>query len=124
MKLYIMSGSFKRGRVELGDELMLKTDAGVEHLPTRTIVRISKVASEGGLSGRLSMAAGGGIVGGIAAGIMAGGLTGPAGAVIGAVAGAAIASGKIIICRVEFDDGRHFIASGSSASWDTLRAMT
>lgn len=124
MKLYVMSGSFKKGRVEIGDELILHTDSGVEHMPAKAIVRISKIASEGGISGRLSMAAGGGIIGGIAAGIMAGGLTGPAGAVIGAVAGAALASGKILIYRVEFADGRHFIASGSSAAWDTLRAMT
>jgi outer membrane lipoprotein SlyB len=124
MKILVLSGSFKRGRVELRDVLEMKSEAGIEAVSVGEIVRIGKVTSEGGLSSRLSTMAAGGIVGGIAAGVLAGGLTGPAGAVVGAVAGAALGSGKIVICRVDLRDGRHFIASGSPAAWDTLRAMS
>jgi hypothetical protein len=125
MKILVLGGDFRKGRLELADELqMTNGDGFVEPISPRSIIRIGKVTAEGGISSRLTTMAAGGIVGGIAAGVLAGGLTGPAGAVIGAVAGAALGSGKVIISRVDLADGRYFIASGSPAAWDTLRAMT
>ncbi len=122
MKLLILSGNFKRKSVAVSDELILKTRAGFEIIPAKSIVRISTVAADGSV--KMSGLAAGGIVGGVAAGAMAGGLTGPAGAIIGGLAGVALASGKALVCRVEFSDGRFFIASGPKAAWATLQAMT
>lgn len=122
MKLFILSGNFKRRSVALSEELILKTRAGFEIVPATSIVRISTVAAEGGV--RMSGLAAGGLVGGITAGVVAGGLTGPAGVIIGGLAGVALASGKALVCRVDFHDGRFFIASGSKAAWAALQAMT
>jgi hypothetical protein len=121
MKLFILSGNFKRGSVALSEELILKTGAGFEIIPALSIARISTVAADG--SARISGMAAGGIVGGITAGVMAGGLTGPAGAIIGGLAGATFARGKALVCRVEFRDGRYFVASGSKAAWNKLQSM-
>jgi hypothetical protein len=122
MKLFILSGNFRRKSVIISEELILKTRAGFELVPATSIVRIRTVAADGSV--KMSGLAAGGLVGGLATGVTAGGLTGPAGAIIGGLAGVALASGKALVCRVDFRDGRFFIASGSKAAWAALQALT
>ena len=125
-KILVIGGNFRAGRLVIQNPLSLSSNAGREDIEVakiRSIVLITK-EKRSTIQDRLGSIAAGSIVGGVAAGAIAGGLTGPAGAILGAAAGAVLAAqSKFYTYRVEFADGRYFLATGSKSAWENLKAL-